>query len=74
MPDTMVCNNCSELVASIHEDLSVHSNTDVPVRSKEVTRSLDDLGWHTAGAECPAEASVYAVHEVPVLRDIHLFY
>ena len=55
MPDTMVTNNISELFASIHKDLSVHLNSDVPVTLKEVTRRLNNLSWHTAGAECLAE-------------------
>ena len=74
MPDAMFTNNGSELVASIHEDPSVHSSSDVPFTLKELTRSLNNLSWHTAGAECLAEASVHAVHEVPVPPDIHVLY
>ena len=70
MPDAMVTNNVPELVASIHEDLPVHSSVEVPVTLKEVTRSLNNQGWHIAGAECLAEASVKAVHKVPVPPDI----
>ena len=74
MPDAMVTNEFSELVAIIHEDLSVHSSSDVPIALKEVTRSLNNLSWHTAGAECLAEASIHAVHEVHVPPDIHVLY
>ena len=74
MPDAMVTNRFSESVASLHEDLPVHSSSDVPVRLKEVTRSLNNLSWHTAGVECQAEASVHAVHEAPVPPDIHVLY
>ena len=70
----MVTNNFSDLVASIHKDLSVHSTSDVPVTLKEVTCSLNNLSWHTAGAECLAEASIQAVKEVPVPLDIHVLY
>ena len=41
---------------------------------KEVTSSLNNLRWHIAGDECLAEASVEAVHEVPVPPDIHVLY
>ena len=49
MPDAMVTNKVSGLVASIHEDLSVQSSSDVPVTLEQVTPSLDNLSRHKAG-------------------------
>ena len=72
MPDTFVTNTFSESATRTHEDLSVHSSSDVPVTLKEVTPSLISVSWHTAQADCLAEAFVLAVHQVPVPPDIHV--
>ena len=74
MPDATITNKVSELVSSIHEDVSVDSSSDVLVTFKEVTRSPNNLSWHTAGAECLAEASVQAVYELPVPPGTHVLY
>ena len=74
MPDAFVTNIFSELATSTHEDLSVHSSSDVPVTLKKVTRSLHSVSWHTAQADSLAEASILAVHHVPVPPDIHVLY